>query len=88
MTKTFFPEKHKLVLASSPHPPNTYYKVSIGLEDWEGSYVPVVKVQMVYNGIVAGRKSPSYPIGSDDHRRVAETIKNLIGNKTNLENRS
>lgn len=88
MPKTFFPEIHKLVPASSPHPPNTHYKVSIGLEDWEGNYVPVAKVQMVYNGIVAGRKSPSYPIGSNDYNTVIDTIKDLISQKTNLRNRS
>lgn len=34
----------------------------------------VVKVQMVANGKVQGRKSPSYPLGTDDFKRVAEAI--------------
>jgi hypothetical protein len=78
MSKTFFPELSELVSASHPHSHLTQYKVGIGMEEWNGSYVRVVKVQVVYNGIVSGRRSPSYPIGSDDYLRVNEAIARLI----------
>lgn len=78
MAKTFFPELTEHVEASPPHPNNTQYRVSIGVEDWEGSFVPVAKIQMVYQGVVAGRKSPSYPIGTSDFHIVNKTLEKLI----------
>ena len=72
--KTFYPRITKDIPASYPHPDNTMYRISIGDEDWDGSFVQVVKVQMVYNGKVAGRRSPSYPLGTDDWERVTEEI--------------
>ena len=79
MAKTFFPEMHEHVPASAPHPPRTYYRVSIGLEEWGlEEYVPVVKVQMVYDGKISGRKPPSYPLGTDDYARVHKAIEDLI----------
>lgn len=81
MTKTFFPRTHKFVEASKPHPDNTQYKISFGIEDWQGSHVEVVKIQMVYNGVVSGRRSPSYPIGTDDYTRVKATVEELIKNE-------
>ena len=32
---------------------------------------------MVYDGDVAGRRSPSYPIGTDDYERVMEAVEEL-----------
>lgn len=78
MTKTFFPEFIEHIDASPPHPKNTQYRVSIGMEDWEGAFVPVAKVQMVYAGTVAGRKSPSYPIGTNDYNNVNKTLSKLV----------
>lgn len=78
MARTFYPRYSKLIPASAPHPKGTEYKISVGDEDWDGVFEKVVKVQMVYDGKVAGRKSPSYPTGTDDWRRVAETIEELI----------
>lgn len=78
MTKTFFPELHELIPASPPHPSKTFYKVSIGFEEWDLSYIPVAKVQMVYEGKISGRKSPSYPLGTDDYAKVSKCIENLI----------
>lgn len=75
--KTFFPKKFVFIPASLPHAPNTEYKVSIGEEDWGGEHVTVIKVQMVYNGVVSGRKSPSYPVGTDDYSRVNKAIEKL-----------
>lgn len=78
MAKTFFPEAFKLVPASAPHPEGTQYKVSLGMEDWDGVYQPVIKVQMVYGGHVKGRKSPSYPLEADDYYLVYKAIRELM----------
>lgn len=79
MSKVFTPKAWDYVEASPPHPPNTQYKVSIGYEDWGDGQVPeVVKVQMVYDGVVAGRRAPSFPIGSDDLDRVNAAIHRLL----------
>ncbi|MFH5181867.1 hypothetical protein ACHHV8_04090 [Paenibacillus sp. TAB 01] len=77
MAKTFYPKTYIMVPASSPHPENTEYKVSIGEEIWGDKAHQVVKVQMVYNGEIAGRRSPSYPIGTDDLKRVQSAIDTL-----------
>lgn len=78
MAKTFFPELIEHIEASPPHPDETQYRVSVGMEDWEGAFVPVAKVQMVYSGSVAGRKSPSYPIGTEDHDKVTKVLNRLV----------
>lgn len=77
MAQTFFPHKSIIIPASPPHPPNTEYKISKGLERWEGGNHEVFKIQMVYDGTVAGRRSPSYPIGTDDFERVKQAIQEL-----------
>ncbi len=83
MAKTFFPNDIQTVYvnASNPHPENTQYKISIGLEHWENINHEVVKIQMVYDGKVSGRKSPSYPIGTDDFQRVMIKVNELISNR-------
>lgn len=83
MAKTYFPHANKeiLVNASKPHPDNTHYKISTGLETWEDGNHEVVKIQMVYNGEVAGRRSPSYPLGTDDFQRVMAKTQELISNR-------
>ena len=78
MARTFYPRRYILVEASEPHPAGTSYKVSIGDEDWEGVFQTVVKVQMVVDGKIQGRKSPSYPVGTDDFKRVSEAIDTLM----------
>jgi len=78
VAKTFFPEAHRMVPASAPHPAGTQYKVSLGMEDWDGAYQPVIKVQMVYAGQVKGRKSPSYPLEADDYYLVYKAIRELM----------
>ncbi len=83
MAKTFFPNGKQTVYvdASDPHPKNTQYKISIGLEYWGESNHEVVKIQMVYNGKISGRKSPSYPIDTDDFQRVMTKVNELISNR-------
>ena len=77
MAKTFYPRKSVLIPASPPHPENTEYKISSGLEHWGDENHDVLKVQMVYNGTVSGRRSPSYPIGTDDFERVTNELQKL-----------
>jgi len=83
MAKTFFPHADKIafVSASIPHPENTEYKISIGSEVWGGENHEVVKIQMVYDGVVAGRRSPSYPLGTDDYQRVNTKLQELIASR-------
>jgi len=83
MAKTFFPYDNKTVYvnASAPHPENTQYKISIGLETWGNQNHEVVKIQMVYDGEIAGRRSPSYPLGTDDYQRVMTKLQELIANR-------
>lgn len=77
MSMMYYPKLSKQILASAPHPEGTEYKISIGEEDWNGTFCTVVKVQMVYNGKISGRKSPSYPIGTDDYNKVYQAIAEL-----------
>ena len=74
MGQMFYPKMSTRIAASAPHPEGTEYKISIGEEDWDGEFKTVIKVQMLYNGKIAGRKSPSYPAGSDDAQRVANAM--------------
>lgn len=73
MSKIFEPEDYILVKASDPHPQNTEYRIAFGKEKWNKD-VAVFKIQMVYNGRVSGRRSPSYPLGSDDYERVYKAM--------------
>lgn len=83
MAKTYFPnDKHiAFIDASHPHPKHTQYKISIGLEQWNNENHEVVKIQMVYENKISGRKSPSYPIGTDDFQRVMLKVNELLINK-------
>lgn len=77
MAKLYFPDTAVMVVASPPHPPNTQYRVSIGTETWGGENHRVIKVHMIFDGKVADRRVPSYPVGSADYTRVAEAIRKL-----------
>lgn len=77
MAKVYFPDTAAMVMASPPHPSNTQYRVSIGTETWGGENHRVIKVHMVFDGKVADRRTPSYPVGTTDCTRVAETIRKL-----------
>ncbi len=75
--ETFFPHLSETIPASPPHPPGTGYRISIGIEQVESGFLPVVKVQMSCHGEVSGR-SPSFPLGTDDHVRVGKAINDLL----------
>jgi len=79
--ETFFPQLSIEVLASPPHPPGACYKISIGLEEWESNYIPVIKVQTAYKGEISER-SPSFPLGTDDHDKVNRAITDLLEKHT------
>lgn len=83
MAQTYFPHDCAalFVKASKPHPDNTQYKVSRGLEVWGDENHEVVKIQMVYDGQVAGRRSPSFPLGTDDFQRVMSKVQELISTR-------
>ena len=81
---TFFPQLSEVVPASPPHPPGTGYKISIGLEDWGSSYIPVVKIQMLLNENISER-SVSFPLGSQDHQKVMQVIAELLEKQSNLQ---
>ncbi len=40
-----------------------------------------IKIQLVYEGVVAGRRSSSYPLGTDDYQRVNTKLQELIANR-------
>ncbi|HBE9436072.1 Uncharacterised protein [Clostridioides difficile] len=81
MAKVFTPESEKIirVKASELHAHgNAEYVVSIGTEIWEDAPHRVLKVQMSYGGKISGRRSPSYPIGTDDYKRVIQAMEKLM----------
>lgn len=82
MAQTFFPFPEKVIriVASPPHE-DAEYVVSIGTEMWGSTPQTVVKVQMAYGGKTSGRRSPSYPIGTDDYKKVNEAIQELLSEK-------
>jgi len=82
--ETFFPQLSEVVPASPPHAPGTSYRISIGLEEWESQYIPVVKVQMIVDGRVSER-SPSFPLGSPDHRNVVRAIEGILEKHKNQQ---
>jgi len=82
--ETFFPQLSETVPASPPHPPGTSYKISIGLENWESNYTPVIKVQMILKGQVSER-CPLFPLGSQDYQQVARAIAELLEKHNTLQ---
>ena len=77
MAKTFFPKATVKVKASPPHK-DAEYVVTVGTEMWDAVPQKVIKVQMAYEGKISGRRSPSYPYGTNDFERVNDAIKQLL----------
>jgi 2,4-dienoyl-CoA reductase-like NADH-dependent reductase (Old Yellow Enzyme family) len=75
--ETFFPQMTKTTPASPPHPPNTNYRISFGLEQVTVGFSPVVKIEMECNGIILDAP-PYYPADSNDYERVSSTIEELL----------
>jgi hypothetical protein len=76
MAKVFDARRAIYVPATGGHPPNTEYRIAWGFEQW-GNAVAVTKVQMVYNGRVAGMLSPSYPDNTFDEKAVVHALQLL-----------
>ncbi len=74
--ETFFPQITETIPASPPHPPETNYKIAIGLEQAGAEFTPVIKVQMERNGKVL-EQAPYFPLGSDDYERISRIIAEL-----------
>jgi hypothetical protein len=78
MSKVFFPTRSIDVDASASHGDGAVYRVSVGTEHWgDGAPKSVYKVQMAYDGVVHGRKSPSFPENSDDMERVYAAMRRI-----------
>jgi hypothetical protein len=81
MAKTYFANKKAMIrIPASPPHKNAEYVISVGDEVWEDGFHRVAKVQMAYDGKISGRRSPSYPVGTDDYKRVHEALKSLLEN--------
>lgn len=79
MANTFFPVVSTFVEANTDyHPENTDYKVSIGYEIKDGDDNCLVqKIQIRYDGKIAGRRSASFPINSNDWKDVKEAMERV-----------
>lgn len=77
MSQVFTAHKTIHVLASNPHPPRTEYRVAWGEENWSDQIVRGTKVQMVYNGRVGGRLSPTFPDNTPDKAAVLRALEML-----------
>jgi hypothetical protein len=75
--QTFFPQETETIPAGQPFPAGTAYRVSYGLEDWQGNYLPVVKVQLVQGEKILG-EGLSLPGTSEGWREVAQSIEKII----------
>jgi 2,4-dienoyl-CoA reductase-like NADH-dependent reductase (Old Yellow Enzyme family) len=75
--ETFFPQISEIIPASPPFPPQTSYKISIGIEQGDTTFLPVIKVQMICRGEVS-ESSLSFPLGAEDHIRVSKVINDLL----------
>ncbi|MEN1970030.1 hypothetical protein WMZ97_18395 [Lentibacillus sp. N15] len=80
MARVFKPKKAIFVPASGGHPKNAEYRIAWGTEQWN-KQVNVSKVQMVYNGTVAGMLSPSFPDETLDEQAVIFALHLLKDNK-------
>jgi hypothetical protein len=84
VAKVFHPLSRMIVFVEATcgpnaHPKGTKYRIAIGNEVWESGNPLVLKIQMVYEGSgVQGRRSPSFPLGSDDFSRVQEGANKLL----------
>lgn len=79
MANTFFPVVSTFVKATAGyHPENTDYKVSIGYEINDGDENCLVsKVQIRYDGKISGRRSASFPYGSNDWNEVKKAMEKV-----------
>ena len=77
--KTFFPQKSEKIPGSPTFPPEISYQVSYGLEEWQGQFLPVVKIQMV-NGEKSLGPGLSFPGHIEEFEHFFQLIRDLIKN--------
>ena len=82
--KVFYPieglvEYLEATCGTNAHPEGTRYRVAVGRENWNGYSPIVIKVQLVgkKNGVL-GRRSPSFPLHSDDFARVEDSVQRQL----------
>ena len=75
--ETFFPQKTEFLPTGPPFPSNISYQVSFGLEEWDGNFLPVIKVQMIRDGKILNA-GLSFPAGTDDFEKISRIVKELI----------
>ena len=75
--QTFFPQKEVRLPAGSSFPPGTSYVVSIGLERWGATYLPVAKIQMHANGKIL-TQGLSIPQDGQARQKIFRAIETLI----------
>jgi 2,4-dienoyl-CoA reductase-like NADH-dependent reductase (Old Yellow Enzyme family) len=83
--QTFFPQKTVRLSAGPPFPAGTSYVVSIGLERWGATYLPVMKIQMHAEGKILDR-GLSLPQDGRDSRKIFRAIETLISGDVEKEN--
>ena len=81
---TFYPQLSEVIPAGPPHPSGSSYQVAIGLEDWGGNFVPVVRIQMLSNEAIPGQ-GLSFPIESQDHHKIIQTLADLLDKHRELQ---
>ena len=79
MERIFEPITWGYVDAEKTHGKGAEYYVAIGNEHWnvEKNPILVFKIQMSYDRRRSGRKSPSFPLDSDDWNRVCKKAKEV-----------
>ena len=87
MARVFNPNKAIFVPATGGHPKNAEYRIAWGTEQWS-TPVNVSKVQMVYNGTVAGMLSPSFPDETLDEQAVIFALQLLKENKYGINSKT
>lgn len=87
MARVFNPNKVIFVPATGGHPKNAEYRVAWGTEQWN-TPVNVSKVQMVYNGTVAGMLSPSFPDETLDEQAVIFALQLLKENNYGINSKT
>jgi hypothetical protein len=75
--QTFFPQKTETIPAGAPFPEGTAYQISYGLEDWQGNYLPVVRIQMIVGEKIIG-EGITLPGTAEGWREIAQFIEKII----------
>lgn len=75
--QTFYPQKTVRLPAGPSFPPGTSYVVSIGLERWGATYLPVTKIQMYANGKILSQ-GLSIPQDRRERQKIFRAIETLI----------